>query len=272
MRATTSNSFNVSILRDRALTFRNPGRLHCKLFVSVIKLSAFTPDALCCDTLRQRVITDRMLSTPRSIRGMAGLFSFLVPLRVVFALVALLTTDKARHSLLMSTCLGDMICLSTLGKLARNTQVASSYATTCIGRTAILRAAAQYRRPSASRPQHTAAPCVEGRLARPLRRCFGGLSLVDIDVMQPLCEEAPRWAPSSRCLLAASERLPINLFTPQVEKRTLSFWKADVSHDPSQNRKFWSCVLVCADRAARHTDRQSHTLPYSIDEHNSTGE
>ena len=35
-----------------------------------------------------------------------------------------------------------------------------------------------------------------------------------------------------RCLLAASERLPINLFTPQVERRTLSFWKADVSQDP----------------------------------------
>ena len=88
--------------------------------------------------------------------------SFLVPLRTVFALVALLTSDTARHSMLVSTCLGDMICLLTLVKLARNTQVASSYATLCISRTAILRAAVLFRRPSASRSQHTAAPLRRG--------------------------------------------------------------------------------------------------------------
>ena len=48
--------------------------------------------------------------------------SFLVPLRMVCALVALLTTDNARYNMLMSTCFGDMICLSALGTLARNSQ------------------------------------------------------------------------------------------------------------------------------------------------------
>ena len=33
MRATTSNSSNFSILSDRALTFRDPGRLHRELVV-----------------------------------------------------------------------------------------------------------------------------------------------------------------------------------------------------------------------------------------------
>ena len=74
MRVTTNNSSNVSILSDRALTFRNPGRLHRELFVSMIQLSALISDVLGCDMLLQRVITDRMLSTQLSIHAMAVLF------------------------------------------------------------------------------------------------------------------------------------------------------------------------------------------------------
>ena len=95
MRATTSNSSNFSMLSDRALTVRNPGRLQCELFVSVIQLSAFTPDVLC--DYRPNVEH----TTFNTWHGRVIPAFFLVPLLMVFALVALLTTHKARNSMLI---------------------------------------------------------------------------------------------------------------------------------------------------------------------------
>ena len=89
----------------------------------------------------------------------------------------------------MSTCVGGRISLPTFVTLAINTQVTSSYATSCISRMNIRRAAILFPRPSFSRAHRIAALCDEGRLADTLRHCFGGLLLVGINVLQPLCDE-----------------------------------------------------------------------------------
>ena len=78
MRVTTSNSSNFSILSDRALTFRNPGMLHRKLFVIVTKVSAFTPDVVTKGDYKPNVEHSTFNTWYRRVTPA----SFLVPLHV----------------------------------------------------------------------------------------------------------------------------------------------------------------------------------------------
>ena len=183
MRATTSNSSNFSIFSDRALTFKNPRMLQRELFVSVTKLSAFTPYFMFCAMATGDYIPNVDHSTLNTWHGRVIPASFLVPLLVMIAIAALAAMSP--------TFLGDMICLHTLVTLARNLQVASSYGTPCISRMATRRAAVLFRRPSAIRFQRISAPCDEGPLSGKLPACFGGLLPVGFDVLQPLCEVDP---------------------------------------------------------------------------------
>ena len=89
---------------------------------------------------------------------------------------------------LMSTCLGDMICVPALlhwpeirkqpaAMLPLHQQ--DGALRTCFG--GLLPVGFSVLRP----------PCDEGRLSGALPSCFGGLLSVGLDVLQPLCEEDP---------------------------------------------------------------------------------